>query len=267
MKISTSISLMAAAIMAATSAHAQIIPISVSGFNVDAIYGGNGDGVNGDVGGMGGGGYRYVSQTYASENPSIYGNDPGLPANGVVTSGLSTGTTFQFQPYTANNILVVRATDATLTLAPSAQGPYSNISFLLNNLTYNANTNASFVLNFSDGTSDTLTTSEVVPYWAGGVPASTSPTEIAGVAATFNPLEIGGGHDGTAINFDEYDFALSGSDATKTLQSVTIEASSNPLDVYAVSGTAVPEPGTWAMLLGGFGLLFFAGRLRAKLTV
>jgi hypothetical protein len=249
---------------------AQIIPISVSGFNVDAIYGGNGDGTNGDVNGPGGTGFQYASQTYASENPAIFGSDPGLPANGTVVSSAAGEGTFQFQAYTADNILAIRGANATLTLAPTAQTTYSDISFLLNNLTYNANTTQQFVLNFADGSTTTLTTAQAVPYWVGGSPSYSLPTQSAGVAATYQPLTSGTGdnHDGTSIQFNEYDFVLDSADQGKTLDSITAVASSNPLDIYAVSGTiAVPEPGTWAMLLTGFGGLLFAGRLRARLTV
>ena len=84
-------------------------------------------------------------------------------------------------------------------------------------------------------------------------------------------MEINGVHDGTGINFDEYDFTFSDTDATRNLESITIDnGASNHLVVYAVSGAAVPEPSTYAMMIAGLGLLAFGLRLsrhRAALKI
>jgi hypothetical protein len=39
---------------------------------------------------------------------------------------------------------------------------------------------------------------------------------------------------------------------------------SSPGDTFRVITAAVPEPGTWAMLLTGFGLVGLAGRRRSR---
>ena len=154
----------------------EFTPVDVTGFNVDAILSGGTDGVNGDVSGPGGGGYHYYTAEYAAEHPGFSG-DPTLPDNGIIDSA-SAPTEFQLQPYTQNNMLSIGGASGTLTLTPAAAGPYSEISLLLNNISQTQST-ASFTFNFDTGPSTTFTTSNVVPYWAGGVPSSSIVTEPA----------------------------------------------------------------------------------------
>jgi hypothetical protein len=268
--------LLVTALATAGAAHAQITPIDItnSSFNQDVIISGiGGDGVTGWVGGgttaqsnlnAPGSGYHYAGQTYATANG--YGGS-ALPDNGTIASGDGSGATFQLQPYNEANDLEVEGASETLTLA--TPGYYSDVSFLLNNVA--ANATASFTLNFVGGSTDTVTTNAVVPYWVSGSPSYSTPTESAGVAVTLNPLEIYNGtsdvQDGTSVQFDEYDFVLSGADQGKQLASITVDGSSNNLQIYAVSGVAIPEPSAWAMLLAGAGVLLFAGRLRRGLSL
>jgi hypothetical protein len=93
----------------------------------------------------------------------------GLPVDGTIVSASNTGgttVTFQLAPYTGPNILV---SDGTLTLATPAS--YSNLAFLVDSLTPpRIGDPATFTLNFTDGTFDTLSTGENAPNWLGGVP-------------------------------------------------------------------------------------------------
>ena len=87
-------------------------------------------------------------------------------------------------------------------------------------------------------------------------------TEAGSLAGTFNALVINGANTGPAIAMEDYDFFLDPTDSQKTLESITVVGDShNLIDVYAVSGAAVPEPSTYAMMIAGLGLLAFGLRL------
>jgi hypothetical protein len=255
-------SLVAASVILLTFAEngsAQILPIDLTSgsFNNDLILAGGADGITNNVQGGGGPsspGYDYASATYGAAH-GFTGTQ--LPDNGTIASGTGSGAVFQLQPYTQNNAAIVQGSSVTLTL--TTPGKYSDISFLLNNLSSNAP--ATFTLNFTTGAPITVSTVQNVPYWVGGVPTSNPPLEFAGVAATFNPLEYGGGQDGTPINFDEYDFLINSS---RLLSSITVNGANQVLDVYALSGKAVPEPSTYAMLLAGLALLSVAMRRKQQ---
>ena len=159
MKIRLPVSLLAAALVMtlAGKANAQFFenfsPVSVTGFNIDAIYG-NGpkgtDGINADL---------QAHPLNANGTSQGYNYDgTKLPSGGTLESSYS-GTVFQFQPYDQNNVLSVGATSGTLTLV--APGPYSEIGLLLNNLLYAAPDPSTFVFNFSDGTSTSFTTPQI----------------------------------------------------------------------------------------------------------
>jgi hypothetical protein len=262
---SKSCSLLAAAVLMtlAGTASAQILnPINVtlSGANAgDAIYGP----VTGDTtvttavdSSPPAGYFHYVEKGYYAGDPTY-----GLPPSGTIVSASNTLTkvaTFQLQGANSTNILKF---DGTMTLATPAV--YTNLAFLVNSLS--ANAPASFTLNFASGPSTTLTTAGNVPYWSLG-----DPTASGGTYALIsnNAIDGGGGENGSAIGFFEYDFALSGPDIYRTLDSISVGANGGYLITYAVSGElgAVPEPSTWAMLLAGLAFLGFCVRRKSSLN-
>lgn len=156
--------------------------------------------------------------------------------------------TFQFQSPTSTNILKFNGT-----LSLSTPEGFSNVAFLVQSL---GGSNAvSFTLNFSDATSETLTTAGAPPYWVGGDPTASGGTvALGGVFAIEN--HDASGYNGSPLNFIEYDFALASSDIGKTVDSVSVNANSDYLITYGMSGTvaAAPEPSTWAMLAVALGI-------------
>ena len=73
------------------------------------------------------------------------------------------------------------------------------------------------------------------------------------------PGNPGGGNQTSPTNNGRYYAVWDGSNAIK---SVTFASSSNSFEVDALSGSAVPEPATWAMMITGFGLAGAAIRRR-----
>jgi hypothetical protein len=88
----------------------------------------------------------------------------GLPPSGAFVSMIGDSTIFQFQPYTANNALVLSPdtglTSGTLTLA--APATYAKIAILANSGN-GTNATGSLTLNFADGSS--FTTAYYAPDW------------------------------------------------------------------------------------------------------
>jgi hypothetical protein len=73
------------------------------------------------------------------------------------------------------------------------------------------------------------------------------------------PGNPGGGNQQSPANNGRY-YAVW--DGTNAIKSVTFASTSNSFEVDALSGSAVPEPATWAMMITGFGLAGAAIRRR-----
>ena len=93
---------------------------------------------------------------------------------------------------------------------------------------------------------------------------------LAGGLFTFVPGSPGfppnADHDGNQVNNDtngRFTFSLANLTSNDRISSLTFASSGNSFEVdnLAVSG-AVPEPASWALMIGGFGLVGYAMRRR-----
>jgi len=194
-------------------------------------------------------------------------DDPsaGLPDDGTIVSASNTATkiaTFQLEPLPQPDVLL-----GSGTLILTTPASYSNLAFLINSISPpHAGAYAYFTLNFSDGSSDTLSTGENVPNWLGGEPGAPGGSVALSTEAAYNPDPNQGLVTDPLTNFDEYDFTLSADDTAKTLVSISINANSGELLTYAISGTDppldLPEPSTWGLLATALGGSCLVRRLR-----
>jgi autotransporter-associated beta strand protein len=157
----------------------------------------------------------------------------GLPAAGVgFTSNSNPQTTFQFQPYNSNNVLLLNeGASGTLTIAGNPAIRADSLSFLES--AANGASPETITVNFADGTSTSF--SESVPDWY------TSPMTPALI--TSDRLNLSNDTIQQTANvpqFFEFDYTLSPGDAGKNLQSISFTNNStvagNALGVFAVSG-------------------------------
>jgi len=187
-----------------------------------------------------------VPNNYGFYQAGLSGASRGLPLNRVFTSSVD-GTVFQFQPYTANNVLQLSAgTSSFGTLTLGAPGLYSSISILA----AAANSGASMgnlVIHFAD--------------------ASVSPTLQFNNSDWFfqpNPALMGFGRidlgstsaeDNGASYPELYQTTLNLSALGFSGKAITsidfIDLSTDAREstgIFALSGTLVPEPGSVALL-------------------
>lgn len=93
-------------------------------------------------------------------------------------------------------------------------------------------------LNFLDGTSQSFTGSQLV----------------------VNP----NGNQSSPNTNGRFRFTASGNER---ITGITLTSTTNSFEVDRLAVAAVPEPATWAMMFGGFALIGFAARRRAKATI
>jgi hypothetical protein len=236
------------------------IPIGVTGFTADVVTVASPNPV--PVTAFDGG-------TAAWFESGLQGHTDGLPVGGsFVNNGsnntTNTGTTFQLQSYTGNNVLLLGGTNS-LTLNLLTPQSYGSLAILASSGSGGGVGTA--VLNFSDGSHATI--SYNAQDWnQNGTPAG--PAAIGNLGRNTNV-----GATGTAFTYGknvpfamyETDFDLGNmGDATKLLESITfngVAGSAAHTGIFALSG-AVPEPCTLVLCgVGTLGLLGFSWRRKA----
>jgi len=195
-----------------------------------------------------------VPNDYGFYQAGLSAETRGLPASGVFTSLVDGTTVFQFQPYTANNVLQLSAsTSSSGTLTLSTPGAYSSLSVLA----AAANSGASqgnLVIHFADSSISPTLQFNNSDWFFQPNPA------IQG----FGRLNLGStsaednGNSYPELYQTTLNLAALGL-AGKPIVSITFtDLSSDPREstgVFALSGTLVPEPASVGLLAVGTVLL------------
>jgi hypothetical protein len=195
-----------------------------------------------------------VPNNYGFYAAGLPGGTRGLPASRTFTS-LADGTTvFQFQPYTANNVLQLSASASSLgTLTLTTPGIYSSLSILA----AAANSGASMgnlVIHFADSSVSPVLQFNNSDWFFQPGPA------IMG----FGRQDLGSttpednGDSFPELYSTTLNLAALGLN-TKPIVSIDFtDLSSDPREstgIFALSGTLVPEPGSLSLVLTGAALL------------
>jgi hypothetical protein len=170
----------------------------------------------------------------------------GLPPSGAFVSMIGDSTIFQFQPYTANNSLVLSSdtglTSGTLTLATPAT--YAKLAILANS---GNGTNASgpLTINFADGTS--FTTTYYAPDWFN---ISTNVAWFGFARINLNTGSDDGGTQNPRYYQTSINVAALVGATNKPIASLTFgKAQAKSTAIYAVSGQ-LASPGAPIAVVG-----------------
>jgi gliding motility-associated-like protein len=204
------------------------VPAAVTGYTADVIANGNGTVASSTTNTVDRG-IPTVRWCFANTTFPGLTNGPALPANGLINSISTTGLTFQMAPATGNNSLRIDgAGSGTLTL----NTPQSCSEVMVLATEGNGSTAPkSFVVTFTDGTSQTFP-NIVVPDWFGG---TITPAILVGSRVSYvdNSVDI----QTTNPRLYEVRLSLAIANYNKSVQSVTVsKTSTDPvLNVMGIS--------------------------------
>ncbi|HET9504103.1 MAG TPA: gliding motility-associated C-terminal domain-containing protein [Hymenobacter sp.] len=234
------------------SAQLTYTPAAVTGYSADVIAEGTGTVASKTTNTVDRGTstvkWCFANTTYV--NPSGASPVLALPASGLLTSAVTTtpGLTFQLAPATGNNSLRIDgAASGTLTLVTPAQ---ATEVVMLGTEGNGSSAGKTFVVNFTDGTSQSFS-NQVVPDWFGGA----NPAYVVGSRVSYVDNSI----DNATTNPRLYQvrLALAAANLSKQVASITVsKTSTDPvLNIMGVTlgvacqgapnaGTAVAAPAT-----------------------
>ena len=262
-------------VLAARSAHgADLNPIDGTGYNDSGIidgapvtyntvlypYGGSFPAIvqdqaastTGTVDGL----FYYYVQGFIIDDQIV----SGIPVGTTFTSLANPNTDFAFQNASPtqpiNNVLLVTSSNKPVTFTLSQPAQYANLAFLVTG--YNGNQTATYTLNYVGGLS--VTGNFIAPDNFNNT-ASNEAFNVNGRWSDYYEF-----YQGVGVGDPRLYEVDTTADPTLQLQSITfggtfISTTGEPpqYGVFAVSGGTLPapEPGTWALLLAGLGLLIF----------
>ena len=150
---------------AAGARAANLTPVAVTGYNLDLVVENTASGPP----------FTAYAVEFSPGEGNVYyqhglpAYTNGFPATGLFTSALGDGTTFQLQPATAKNALVLSSATGLSTgkLTLVTPGIYNRIAVIANSANGNASGQGVLTLNFSDGSS--VATSYFAPDWFNNV--------------------------------------------------------------------------------------------------
>ena len=192
-------------------AHATFVPVTLNGFNHDAIANGVGNASASTTLAVDQSNWNLVAPDFkavaANAAPTA-----ALPANGLINSAQTAGLTYQLANYTGNNDLIISAVSApsTLTFVTACSGDLYVIGF-----TGNGPTTADIKVNFVDNTFETFTGVSFAD-WYGGTGFAIQ--NIGRVQRLTNALEAPAGDP----RIYEKKLALSASNLAKGIASITV---------------------------------------------
>ena len=260
-------------------------PVTVTGFNMDPVWGPDG--------GDGGGfceepgntlqfkdpNYPHRAAFYAASSRSTFGFElPGGLPTGDFTSNANSTNTYQLA-YAggvdrSNNVLQMWGVDSgnanTGMLTLATPGSYTSIGILANSICDSYGNIGSYAfdctLHFSDNSVQNATFA--APDWVSG----SGDVAFEGPQGQNGPSRIYANNlyslqNSTTVHLFESTIAVDAENQSKLLTGITFEGYVGSAEVstlvFAVSGAAVPEPGTLALIATGLiGLICYAWRKR-----
>ncbi|WP_165836351.1 T9SS type A sorting domain-containing protein [Taibaiella soli] len=208
------------------SSKATFTPITLTGFNGDAIANGIGAASTSTTVDIDGGNYTFIAQDYQTT-----ANDPTptyyLPTGGAVNSLLTSGLGFQLAGYSGNNVLrldgaTTATTTATLTFATAQTA--GDLYVLCTS--GSGTSTATFTVNFTNNTSQTFTGIDVDDWYNGTA-------SVAGIGRinTTNNVPEGNSSDPRLY---EVKLSLNSSNYANQISSITVSKTSTGGEVLVV---------------------------------
>lgn len=206
-----------------------------SGFNADVIANGVGSAASSTTIGVDNANYAFMSRDFqvSSTSPTY---SYALPSSGTITAFANTALQFQLAPYTGNNVLRLQETNDTGTLTFS--NPLMATRLYVAATGGSGAVTASTVVNFDDGTSQTVT-GTVVPDWYYSTAQPLVTSGIGRVSRTDNGVQNESGNPRIYM----YTINITSANQSKMvtgLQLTKTSAAEGALNVFAVSADAVP---------------------------
>jgi autotransporter-associated beta strand protein len=209
----------------------QNVPISVTGFNENVVANGTNTPSNFDIPN----GYGFYQSGYSGS--SNYGYGMPTSNNQTFTSATGSNTSFQFQPYTGNDALMISKNESSLpssaTLTLSTPGYYSSLAFLDSDA--NTTSTITYTINYAGGATQTGTFS-AYDWYNGGTTVALS--GVGRIKTT--TLAVDTGTALTNPNLYEVDVAPSVPLPVNsiTFAMTTAGGTTSSTGIFAVSGAA-----------------------------